>query len=111
MSIIEQAARRLDELKRAGVEVPWKAPGLSSADAGVAAPLRPVDAARVADSRGRRSDQPSDLGRRSRSVEIDLVRLERDGYLVPHLAHSALGTELRITPGPNSPGRRSDAAT
>ena len=29
MSIIEQAARRLDELKRAGVEVPWSAPGLA----------------------------------------------------------------------------------
>ena len=34
--------------------------------------------------------------RRSRSIEIDLSRLEREGYLVPHLAHSALATELRI---------------
>lgn len=32
MSIIEQATKRLEELRRAGVEVPWAAAGLSEAD-------------------------------------------------------------------------------
>ena len=32
MSIIEQAAKRLEELRRAGVDVPWAAAGLSEAE-------------------------------------------------------------------------------
>lgn len=99
MSIIEQAARRLDELKRAGVEVPWSAPGLAADHTAPAQGLRAVDAARNAVPRMRRAEA-ADAVRRSRSIEIDLSRLEREGYLVPHLAHSALATELRIIKQP-----------
>jgi protein-tyrosine kinase len=95
MSIIEQAARRLDELKRAGVDVPWSAPGLAPSDAVAAQNLRAIDGGRAVDTSGRRTDS-ADAARRSRTVEIDLARLEREGYLVPHMAHSALATELRI---------------
>lgn len=59
MSIIEQAAKRLEELRRAGVDVPWAAAGLTEseyenltggkgaagAEAAGAAPARPASAA------------------------------------------------------------------
>lgn len=99
MSIIEQAARRLDELKRAGVEVPWSAPGLAPNDAGSASVLKAADSVRLPDASQRRVEIPAPA-RRSRTIEIDLARLEREGYLVPQMAHSALATELRIIKQP-----------
>lgn len=117
MSIIEQAARRLDELKRAGVEVPWSATGLAANPSGAAAGMRSVDPARSSEAPSRRTGLP-EVVRRSRSIEIDLARLEREGYLVPQMAHSALATELRIikqpflrhtksgAPGADAPSRR-----
>lgn len=111
MSIIEQATKRLEELARAGVDVPWAVAGMperslpaagSSAPTaeaslvssvhrleGLIAPAAPAKAA------PRMPVVPAEPARRSASVEIDLARLERAGYLVPTLARSELAEEFR----------------
>lgn len=111
MSIIEQATKRLEELARAGVDVPWAVAGLperappsvgpdSSVDATPASTVRRLEglnlpAAPVKAAAGLPSPALRVPVRKSASVEIDLVRLERAGYLVPTLARSELAEEFR----------------
>jgi protein-tyrosine kinase len=117
MSIIEQATRRLEELKRAGVEVAWEPPAhahsnlahsrdpldepgyvLDSLDDEV--PLLPGPSAR---DRAAGSAAAHVAGsalvrvglRQSKSVELDLMQLAEQGYLVPGAARSALVDEFR----------------
>jgi len=121
MSIIEQATKRLEELRRAGVAVPWAAAGLSEqqfkslvgapgAEASNAAgpgpdatPQDPTPASAV-----RRFEHPAQgapaaaaprheqrPGTQSRTVDLDLVALQEAGYLVPNLVRSDLALEFR----------------
>lgn len=107
MSIIEQAARRLDELKRAGVEVPWAAAGLTEVEAvalvaphreaapngrsatGTETALPGTTAPLAAEARAAGPETPL------RSVEIDLERLLAEGHLVPGQRRSAMMDEFR----------------
>jgi protein-tyrosine kinase len=115
MSIIEQATKRLEELRRGGVEVPWEASRLpeeqfnemarasqraAGAGANVATPppaaIAPgpsLIAKAVAHSTSKVS--PRRPGKRSNTVELDLARLERAGLLVPSLVRSDLALEFR----------------
>jgi protein-tyrosine kinase len=93
MNIIQQATKRLEELQRAGVEVPWAAAGfnkppLPEADAAPApvTPLHPEQAA-----------QPE---KRSRQVALDLARLEQMSYCVPANARTPLAEEFRVIKRP-----------
>jgi protein-tyrosine kinase len=141
MSIIEQAARRLEELKRAGVEVDWEPPGspavpparsgtrgastppgTPSATATSRAPLDdegyvldPLDdeeapspsGASPANSSARNRAASSAAAhaagsalvrvglRQSKSVELDLLALSEQGYLVPGAPRSVLVDEFR----------------
>jgi len=104
MNIIEQATRRLEELRRAGIEVPGFAYGASTPGAAVldapailresvpapaAAPaLTPVPATMPADDRS--------IGKRSREVSIDLDRLASQGYLTPMLSDRVLAEQMRV---------------
>jgi protein-tyrosine kinase len=111
VGLIEQAAKRLEELKRAGIEVPLG----DSAVATAAAPASTVPSA------GARSPATSDSplrdtagaagaavglapgdaeARRSRQVEIDLERLSAAGYVTPSAARSSLGDEMRVIKRP-----------
>lgn len=103
MSIIEQAARRLEELRRAGVDVPapvvpWSvqtAARAESEDSAVeAAPRRQTEpvapAARSVDT----------AHRRSRSVAIDLGRLAAMGYVTPDTPRTQLADEFRVIKRP-----------
>jgi len=91
MNIIEQAAkRRLEELKRAGIEVPL----VPSVPATVSL-VSPVPAAPAASA-----ESPPLMVRRSREVSLELSRLEREGYLVPSQARSSLAEQLRIIKRP-----------
>ena len=100
MNIIEQANRRLEELRRAGIEVPrgdaaaavaLEAPALPapSPAAVPAAPAKPV-------SPQERAREPHGPRRPAREVEIDLDRLARQGYLTPTIPNRALAEELRV---------------
>ncbi|MFZ4649370.1 MAG: CpsD/CapB family tyrosine-protein kinase [Rubrivivax sp.] len=85
MSIIEQAARRLDALQRAGIAVPWEAAGTQARE--VVAQLRqeaPVRPAGLADG-----------GATLRQLTLDLPYLEAQGFLVPGLEGSALADDFR----------------
>ena len=124
MSIIEQAAKRLEELRRGGVDVPWTAAGLTEARfdeligkrAAQPAPAgdtptvpvpRPVQASLPSAVVQRREDQVAEpampaavpaapaRARQSPTVTIDLDRLARNGYLVPSMVRSDLALEIR----------------
>ena len=111
MSIIEQATKRLEELSRAGVAVPWGAAGLSpgpqrATPAGVVpqaasepvtggAEIRLVDTERPSPVRDA-AKPPASRGRaRGRVVTLDLARLEREGHLVSTQSRSLLSEEFR----------------
>lgn len=96
MSIIEQAAKRLEELDRAGVAVPWKVVEGSGGDAMSHVPARPrpsrvpeaPEALRPAPVRAADPDDGVD-------VVLDLDSLSQAGVLVPLHTHSAQAEELR----------------
>ena len=109
MSIIEQATKRLEELARAGVDVPWAVAGMPERAVAPAAGEAETPLGQAAAPTLRRVERlslPADKSmvgtpdahtstRRSASVEIDLKKLELSGHLVPTLARSELAEEFR----------------
>jgi receptor protein-tyrosine kinase len=124
MSIIEQAAKRLEELRRAGIHVPVPpvvaapAPPVAAAIPAAAPPVAREAAAPQAAVPPAAPDQAPDTdsagptappasaaqaggaSRRSREVHLDLARLEREGYLVSAQARSQLAEQMRIIKRP-----------
>jgi protein-tyrosine kinase len=105
MNTIEQAAKRLEQLRRAGVDVQSHAPEAIAASVPFSeqpAGARPV-ASTNADSGGS-TTQPDHMvssdDRRSREVAVDLVRMRRAGLLVPGQPRSQLEEEFRIIKRP-----------
>ena len=111
MGIIEQAAQRLEELRRSGIDVPRHAVPIGPAATGIAAGDLPARAAsrfedvRRATSppRGRlgqasASNNPEPDSERSRSarVEIDLARLGAMGYVTPLAPRTQIADEFRV---------------
>jgi receptor protein-tyrosine kinase len=115
--LIEQAARRLEELKRAGIEVP--SPGspdgsgryatagtasvperLVATQAATPGPFRP--AAKPEHEAGSRAilAAPRAEPRRSKAIEIDLQKLAAAGYVTPTAPRSQLADELRVIKRP-----------
>ena len=139
MNTIEQAAKRLAELKRAGFDVP--APDVPGA-AAVQAPDTPAPAPKaevpapavvpaapaesvvastapavtrpassvVPAARSAVVETLNSAGRRSREVTLDLARLEREGYLVPAQARSQLAEQMRIIKRPLLANARGESA-
>jgi receptor protein-tyrosine kinase len=121
VGLIEQAAKRLEELKRAGIDVP--APAEAAATVATAPPAPPPSvperAARsMADGRGpfrdagavaapaaavattMREAEPEPAPRRSKLIEIDLARLAAAGYVTPTSPRSRLADEMRVIKRP-----------
>ncbi|MEO8152851.1 MAG: XrtA-associated tyrosine autokinase [Rhizobacter sp.] len=112
MSIIEQAARRLEELRRAGIDIPeipsLPGEGQASLVAGLARPpvvaqardraLPPVASHRA--SPGWADTDSSPDAARSKYVEIDLRRLAEEGYLTPDAPRKGIAEELRTVKRP-----------
>jgi len=115
MSIIEQAARRLEALNRAGIDVPWDAAGLDAREAAsrmarsaragaaasaqaqargqAAADLQPQEAAAAAGAALATDRAPS--GTVNAPVPLDLQGLAQAGYLVPGLEQAQLAEDFR----------------
>jgi len=99
MNLIEQATRRLEELRRAGIQVPTAA--LEPATSG-AAVMRVLEAAAAPAAEapvGERAAQPAidrSVGKTSREVAIDLDRLAAQGYLTPMMSDRVLAEQIRI---------------
>jgi len=118
LSLIERAARRLDELRRAGIEVPASAP--RSSRAGLIEPAAYGTSSSVvkeaaSPAEARRTERVTersvtlDAGspfiadapvRRSREVSIDLDRLAAQGYVTPDAPRSQLADEFRVIKRP-----------
>ncbi|KNZ34093.1 MAG: hypothetical protein AD742_01300 [Methylibium sp. NZG] len=127
MSIIEQATRRLEELKRAGIEVPtWDAPAAKEEQRRPLAEPPPKVAAQPrfnagGELRAERALRPAGTNalvhvggqvgqRQSKSVEVDMAKLANAGYLVPGSPRSTLADEFRGIKQPVLKNARSDPA-
>lgn len=110
MSLIEQAAKRLEELKRAGVELPVSAlsPPPAAGTTVAAAMERQAHEAAARELKPAVTPPPAQAvepddaveKRISRTVDIDLARLERMGYLSPQAPRSQLADEFRVIKRP-----------
>ena len=111
MSIIEQAAKRLEELNRAGIDVPWAATGradnaLRKDNLGVL-PLPQPGPALAAEAAPRTAVPANDTPVRDAAEEpprvdvvLDIERLERTGQLVPMQTRTLLAEEFRAIKRP-----------
>ena len=106
MSLIEQAAKRLEQLRQAGVELPEDrlpdAPPASSARDSSAPPQRRQTAVRKANpsgdfSRAAPADTAPSAGKR---VELDLDAIGASGLLVPSQTRTLLASEFRVIKRP-----------
>lgn len=107
MSIIEQAARRLEELRRSGVDV--TAVGTRGAPAqngrGPARPLGGEAQPSVVRGIGSAAGGPSPAaarapGKPSKLVQIDLAHLAAMGYLTPETPREQIADEFRVIKRP-----------
>ncbi|MEO5883681.1 MAG: AAA family ATPase [Caldimonas sp.] len=92
MGIIEEATRRLEQLEKAGVAVPWEAAHPVRAGAGSApAPARPRRSSGASDAALVDPARPDPSGR----LTIDLDALGAEGYVVPAQVRSRTAAEFR----------------
>jgi receptor protein-tyrosine kinase len=114
MNLIEQAAKRLEELKQAGAELP-EAPRTDGPRAAVAATptpegvMRAFEAHRPAVIPGLRRRTADETGAphggagdtdRSRRIELDLAALKRRGFVTPDSLKSQIADEFRVLKRP-----------
>ena len=106
MSLIEQAAKRLEQLRQAGVELPEDripaSPPAPSARDSAAAPQRRQIARREPNSsadssQAAPSDKASFAGKR---VELDLDAIAASGLLIPNQTSTLLASEFRVIKRP-----------
>lgn len=118
MGIVDQAVKRLEELRRAGVDVPWTGsspPAEGRTDVRPAAPkdlkralpasvATPQDAApvtRLMDPLAGQSRLPADdTGAESRLVELDLDAIASAGYIDPRVNSSPIADQYRLVKRP-----------
>ena len=115
MSLIEQAAKRLEELKRAGAELPdAEAAGVRAGDPTPEAVVRALAARAVetgTPAGAERHDMTPGVGRASeatprqarapaRYVEIDFARLKDRGFVTPDAPRSQTADEFRVIKRP-----------
>lgn len=99
MSIIEQAARRLEELRRSGIEPPGGArSSMPDAASRPSAPAALGPAGGVAAVKRLPVVEP--VARTSHSVTIDLERLGAMGYMSPAQPRSQIADEFRVIKRP-----------
>lgn len=109
MSTIQQAAKRLEELRRAGVAIPWESDdGEAKARAEALAQSGDVPAEVTGSQALPLPVMPAmpampavhANARQSELVNLDLVKLAEEGYLVPGHSSTQLGEEFRVIKRP-----------
>lgn len=97
MDIIEQAAKRLEELRRAGVDVP-KEPTIDElkVSSGETAPMEVKNVATTRPEEVATSNSPNV----SRLLNLDMMLLAEHGIVTPDSDRSQLGDELRVLKRP-----------
>lgn len=103
MNIIEQASRRLEELRRAGIQVPEAAPEAAASEAaslrrwsGKPSATNALKATTVPAAAARQPVDNRSIGKRSREVTIDIDGLALQGYLTPLLSDRVLPEQIRV---------------
>ena len=104
MSLIEQAAKRLEELERAGVELPIEAAERRAAGGTVAAAIeraaRTESKPYAVQAAAAGTTGPASPPRSSRLAHIDCARLAAAGYLAPDAPRTQLADEFRVIKRP-----------
>ncbi|WP_290902380.1 XrtA-associated tyrosine autokinase [Aquabacterium sp.] len=102
MNTIEQAAKRLEQLRRAGVDVQSDLQTVPSALGTQATPTpNAADAPATPPPSPKQAHTPAPPDdRRSRDITVDLARMRRAGLLVPGQPRSQLEEEFRIVKRP-----------
>jgi protein-tyrosine kinase len=135
MSLIEQAAKRLEELRRAGAQIPENAPVAPHGSASVAGPHQmPTPEAAVHALGARTAEPPASLSSDmplaaplratsrpgaqqeapatpARILEIDIERLKRQGFITPDDPKSQIADEFRVIKRPIIRNARSKSPT
>ncbi|WP_295005739.1 XrtA-associated tyrosine autokinase [uncultured Dechloromonas sp.] len=119
MSLIEQAAKRLEQLRQAGVELPSDEaklePKLGQTDKSIFKPPLPADASETREKAVVRQpeEKPAEVETRaSKSIVLNLETIAASGLLVPHAARNQLADEFRVIKRPliaNAMGRSGSA--
>jgi receptor protein-tyrosine kinase len=110
LSTIEQAAKRLEQLRQSGVEV-GAVPAVAPAEAsGTTAPeplplrvARELESAGIATAPRRERAPEAGVGRvvaPKLHVEVDMARLSANGYITPNAPRSRLAEEFRVIKRP-----------
>jgi protein-tyrosine kinase len=110
MSLIEQAAKRLEELRQAGVEIPGSALSESAGEGGDTSTVLERAAARLGEAQERGSASPQVNAAVSRPpsaqatstpiVHLDLKRLADSGMITPDSPRSQVADEFRVVKRP-----------
>jgi receptor protein-tyrosine kinase len=111
LSTIEQAAKRLEQLRQAGVDVDanpaWTEPSSAHVVAEDPLPLRvarELDSGKAGAAAARERRSEVEFSSRAMlpqgHVEIDLARLSANGYITPHAPRSRLAEEFRVIKRP-----------
>ncbi|PKO45784.1 MAG: chromosome partitioning ATPase [Betaproteobacteria bacterium HGW-Betaproteobacteria-4] len=101
MSLIEQAAKRLEQLRQAGVELPDETPALSNKNQpAIEAPPLSRAATSPAPVIAARDDFARNPSAISPEVKLDLEAISASGLLVPYAARSQLADEFRVIKRP-----------
>lgn len=97
-SLIEQAALRLEQLRRAGAEMPAPSPAAEVAPASVAVPAVSDVPQRAAQPAA--AEAPPAPVQKSKSVEIDLDALAAAGIVSPNAPRSQIADQYRVIKRP-----------
>jgi protein-tyrosine kinase len=118
MSLIEQAAKRLEQLRQAGVELPEDqvaphantAPSRSTKDSDPYAVEISVSGKSVTSKKLERTEQAQAQNPPAKRIELDLEAISASGLLVPQVSRSQMADEYRVIKRPliaNAMGRGS----
>lgn len=109
MSLIEQAAKRLEQLRQAGVDLPEEtAVGKQPIQAALEASIGSSKLAPIAQANSQSEAKVNSSSSNSPQVNLDLDAISASGLLVPNAARSQLADEFRVIKRPliaNAMGR------
>lgn len=102
MSLIEQAAKRLEQLRQAGVELPDETPAFSKENQPAIEEAPPLNRASTSPAPviAARDDFARNPSAISPEVKLDLEAISASGLLVPYAARSQLADEFRVIKRP-----------
>ena len=100
MDIIEQAAKRLEELRQAGVDVPGDALPREDIAGQAEASARREQGGNAAPVAAKQASQPATPAATSRRIELDMSAMAARGVVTPDVTRSRLADEMRVIKRP-----------